>query len=190
MIKVTNLHPDLTAQDLHRLFSTVGPVVDVSLRVNTHGKAVGTAFVDFEYPQDAMRAIREYDGRLAAGQIITVTTTMPLADRIGRAPGASANVGATPARENRREKARAKKGKKERVRKQPKSLEDLDKELTMYMNGEAGAEAPTETSADADATAPAQQEQQQPDTADATPVAASEPFAAVGEQTAGDVAMD
>lgn len=174
----------------------MGPVVDVSLRVNTHGKAVGTAFVDFEYPQDAMRAIREYDGRLAAGQIITVTTTMPLADRIGRAPGASANVGATPARENRREKARAKKGKKERVRKQPKSLEDLDKELTMYMNGEAGAEAPTETSADADATAPApapapaQQEQQQPETADAAPVAASEPFAAVGEQTAGDVAMD
>ena len=190
MIKVTYLHPDLTAQDLHRLFSTVGPVVDVSLRVNTHGKAVGTAFVDFDHPQDAMRAIREYDGRLAAGQIITVTTTMPLADRIGRAPGASA----APARENRREKARAKKGKKERVRKQPKSLEDLDKELTMYMNGEAGAEAPTETSADADANAtapaPAQQEQPQPDTDDAAPDAASEPFAAVGEQTAGDVAMD
>ncbi|KGK37753.1 hypothetical protein JL09_g3102 [Pichia kudriavzevii] len=130
-IKVTNLHPDLTAQDLGKLMETIGPVVQVDLKFNTLGKSTGVAYVEFESSRDAREAIRRFDGRLAAGQIINVSTTMSLLDRIGGRQG----------QELRRER-QAPKSKKNKPKAPPrKSLEDLDNELLQYMNGAAPVDA-------------------------------------------------
>jgi THO complex subunit 4 len=123
-IKITNLHPDLTNEDLTKLMNTIGPTKNVEIKYNTHGQSTGVAIVQYESSEDAMNAIKKFDRRLAAGQIINVSTTMPLIDRIG---GPNASSG----RRQNKKLAGGKPNKREN-----KTLEDLDNELNMYMNGE------------------------------------------------------
>ncbi|QPG77258.1 hypothetical protein FOA43_004666 [Brettanomyces nanus] len=134
-LRVTNLHPDLTEKDLKQLFSTVGTVKFVKLELNTNGQSTGIAFVGFERSRDCSYAIEEFDGRRAAGQIISVENAVPLAERIF----------AIPQKSKKNKRGRENSDKRSR---QKKTAEELDDELTRYMNGEG---APTDNDPPADA---------------------------------------
>lgn len=136
-IKISNLHPDLTEKDLAGLMETIGPVEKVEIVTNTQGKSVGVAIVDFVHGKNAMAAIRKFNGRLAAGQTITVESTMSLSDRLVAAN--RGNAGSKP--KSQQVPQQAKKSKK-----QPKkSLQDLDEELSNYMKSEGGDAEPDAT---------------------------------------------
>lgn len=129
----------MTNEDLTQLMETVGPTTRVEIKYNTHGKSIGVAYVEYEFGRDALEAIKRFDGRLAAGQIIGVSSTMPLIDRIGgRAEPRSRRRNPKPAVEGNGNGNAKAAGNPKPKRKERKTLEDLDKELNMYMNGEAG----------------------------------------------------
>lgn len=57
---------------LHRiqdLFNRIGPVLKLSLTYDRAGRSEGIAYVTYESPQDAKKAIREFDGANAKGRI-------------------------------------------------------------------------------------------------------------------------
>ncbi|PGH13530.1 hypothetical protein AJ80_06280 [Polytolypa hystricis UAMH7299] len=72
-IRVTNLHYDLTENDLEDLFTRIGPVTALSLRYDRAGRSEGVAFVTYKRLADAQTAIREFDGANAKGQPIQLT---------------------------------------------------------------------------------------------------------------------
>ncbi|RKU40179.1 hypothetical protein DL546_001231 [Coniochaeta pulveracea] len=69
-IRVDNIHYDLTEEELHGLFRSIGPVSRLELRYDRAGRSEGVAFVTYESHRDALDAIREFDGANAAGQPI------------------------------------------------------------------------------------------------------------------------
>ncbi|GJN77628.1 RNA binding protein [Purpureocillium lilacinum] len=98
-LKVENIHYDLTEDDLDELFARIGPVVRLQLLYDRAGRSDGTAYVTYEHRDDALDAIRQYDGANANGQPIRLTLMpsrnpfdtavmpgRPLAERIS-APG-------------------------------------------------------------------------------------------------------
>ncbi|CCC06149.1 hypothetical protein SMAC4_00366 [Sordaria macrospora] len=113
-IRVDNIHYELTQEDLEGLFSRIGPLVKLDMKYDRAGRSEGTAFVTYESPQDASRAIREYDGANAAGQPIRLTlmpsgprrnpfetaiNPRPLAERITVPGGRSRSI--SPSRRDR-----------------------------------------------------------------------------------------
>ncbi|KAK7741951.1 hypothetical protein SLS62_010846 [Diatrype stigma] len=99
-LKVENLHYDLSKSDLQGLFEKIGPILKVDLVYDRAGRSEGTAFVTYDHREDALEAIREFNGANAKGQPIRLglaaaapkrnpfdTAHMPgrsLADRITR----------------------------------------------------------------------------------------------------------
>jgi len=73
-VQVSNLHADVTEEDMHELFSTAisgeAPVSIKSTCVNydKNGKCNGTATITFVRKGDAMAAIKEYNGVPLDGQ--------------------------------------------------------------------------------------------------------------------------
>lgn len=130
----------MTTEDITQLMETIGPTTRVEIKYNTHGKPIGVAFVEYEFGRDAMEAIKRFDGRLAAGQTISVSSTMPLIDRIGGRGGRSRRRGgrATSAAASGNSNGSGSDGAAKPKRRERKTLEDLDNELNMYMSGEAG----------------------------------------------------
>ncbi|KAI1133682.1 hypothetical protein F5Y10DRAFT_3454 [Nemania abortiva] len=106
-IKVENLHYDLSESDLEGLFSKIGPVVRLELLYDRAGRSEGLAFVTYESRDDALDAIREFNGANAKGQPIRMTIVAsaprrnpfdtaqmpgrPLAERITRPRSLSPN---------------------------------------------------------------------------------------------------
>ncbi|ODH13467.1 hypothetical protein ACO22_07227 [Paracoccidioides brasiliensis] len=72
-IRVTNLHYDLTEDDLEDLFTRIGPISALSLLYDRAGRSEGVAFVTYKRLVDAQTAIREFDGANAKGQPINLT---------------------------------------------------------------------------------------------------------------------
>ena len=136
-IKITNLHPNLTSNDLEKLMNTVGKVQNVELKLNTQGQSVGVAFIKFLHNHDAIKAVDKFDGRLAAGQVINVSLNTPLIDRIGINIGPikkNNNKGKNNNNNNNNKKKNEKKFK-------PKSIDELDNELDSYMNGNSDVQS-------------------------------------------------
>ncbi|EPQ65844.1 hypothetical protein BGT96224_4187 [Blumeria graminis f. sp. tritici 96224] len=69
-LRVENLHYDLTEDDLDDLFNRIGPVISLSLIYDRAGRSEGIAYVTYESPYDAKKAIQEFDGANAKGQPI------------------------------------------------------------------------------------------------------------------------
>ncbi|KAI0106203.1 hypothetical protein GGR51DRAFT_518222 [Nemania sp. FL0031] len=72
-IKVENLHYDLSESDLEGLFNKIGPVARLELLYDRAGRSEGVAFVTYEGRDDALDAIREFNGANAKGQPIHMT---------------------------------------------------------------------------------------------------------------------
>ncbi|KAI0899892.1 RNA-binding domain-containing protein [Annulohypoxylon nitens] len=80
-VKVDNLHYELTEDDLDGLFNKIGPVLRLELLYDRAGRSEGTAFVTYENREDAMEAIKQYDGANAKGQPIRLSTVSAAAPR-------------------------------------------------------------------------------------------------------------
>ncbi|KAI1817991.1 RNA-binding domain-containing protein [Poronia punctata] len=99
-IRVENLHYDLSESDLEGLFRKIGPIVKLELVYDRAGRSEGVAYVTYENRDDAMDAIREFNGANAKGQPIRMSIVSsaprrnpfdtaqmpgrPLAERISR----------------------------------------------------------------------------------------------------------
>ncbi|KAI3342067.1 hypothetical protein F4824DRAFT_448044 [Ustulina deusta] len=106
-IKVENLHYDLSESDLEGLFNKIGHVAKLELLYDRAGRSEGVAFVTYESRDDALDAIREFNGANAKGQPIRITIqasaprrnpfdtatvpSRPLAERITRPRSLSPN---------------------------------------------------------------------------------------------------
>ncbi|KAJ3100335.1 hypothetical protein HK100_004723 [Physocladia obscura] len=67
-LTVSNLNPNVTQQDLHELFSTIGPVKSAVLNFDHTGKSTGTGTVIYRRSGDSQRAITEFNGRQFDGR--------------------------------------------------------------------------------------------------------------------------
>lgn len=152
MLRLRNIHPDLNGMDLSKLLSTVAPVDFVKFDPRNETMA----YVCFQ--QNAANnnkiAIQKFDGKKAMGNTLVVENATSLADRIAptqnQRPRQAREFSklqpvARPAREQQRVKARtkAKVERAKKVRPVQKTAEDLDNELSAYMN--AGSETAVES---------------------------------------------
>ncbi|QSZ32108.1 hypothetical protein DSL72_001677 [Monilinia vaccinii-corymbosi] len=69
-VLVENVHYDLTEEELEGLFERIGRVAFLKLVYDRAGRSEGIAYVTYEDPRDARRAIAEFDGANANGQPI------------------------------------------------------------------------------------------------------------------------
>ncbi|KAK2004698.1 RNA-binding domain-containing protein [Colletotrichum falcatum] len=72
-IRVENIHYELTPEDLEELFNRIGPVVKLDLKYDRAGRSEGVAFVTMESREDALEAVKEFDGANANGQPIRLS---------------------------------------------------------------------------------------------------------------------
>ncbi|PKS12004.1 hypothetical protein jhhlp_001300 [Lomentospora prolificans] len=85
-IRVENIHYELTESELEDLFRKIGPVSRFNLCYDRAGRSEGVAFVTYQYRDDAMTAIQEYDGANANGQPIRLTLLPSDSGRRSRNP--------------------------------------------------------------------------------------------------------
>lgn len=131
----------LTVQEL---LQQIGPVRRVRLDFDRTGRSNGVATANFETHEDAQAAITQFNGKKAAGleiQVSLMEDDYALYKRVGESRGRFGNDGYRERYDsrNRRDDDRRPRGDKDRprpVRQQKKTLEELDAELTSYMNGE------------------------------------------------------
>nr|POF22218.1 hypothetical protein CFP56_36303 [Quercus suber] len=83
-IRVDNVHYDLTEDDLRK-----GPTVSVRLMYDRMDRSEGTAYVVYEDPRDARRAIADFDGQNANGQPIRLSLLPTGPSAAPRGSGAS-----------------------------------------------------------------------------------------------------
>lgn len=137
-----NIHPELNGKDLNDLFSSVAPVEFV--KFDPRKDSIAYVCFQHNYSQNNTEAVSRFDGRKAMGKILIVENATALADRIEIAPRRERH------REDRRERevhprVRAKQQKPKKARPAKKSVEDLDAELTAYMNGDIKIDEPLTT---------------------------------------------
>ncbi len=155
---VSNLHYELSEQDIRGLFEKIAPVTRFLLKYDRSGRSQGIAYVTYDYADDAQLAVEQYDGANAYGQPISVdierfeSASVPLARRIdgGRLPRGPPRYSRDDSRERRT--GRGERGRERRIgrgvpvapgpsrERRPKAtVEDLDAQLDGYMNSEKPA---------------------------------------------------
>ncbi|KAF9225710.1 hypothetical protein BS17DRAFT_794617 [Gyrodon lividus] len=89
---VSNLHYEITPKDLVSIFGQVGTLVrEPLIRYDRSGRSSGVAIISFETPAEAARAKKQFEGKLAKGQPMTVTfdAAPPRRRRSATMPGVS-----------------------------------------------------------------------------------------------------
>ncbi|KAI9067004.1 RNA-binding domain-containing protein [Trametes sanguinea] len=176
-IIVSNLHYEITPQDLTQIFGQIGTLVrEPQIRYDRSGRSSGVAVITFETPAEATRAKKQFDGILAKNQPMSITydTSPPpgpkgarrsasapsLLNRIEKPPlierlsrnDAKAQHTAALDRGVGPVRTKARTGGRP-ARSKPKTAEDLDKELEAFMKDDitSGQTEPTSTKATAGA---------------------------------------
>ncbi|SPN97089.1 related to RNA and export factor binding protein [Cephalotrichum gorgonifer] len=93
-LRVENIHYELTESELEELFGRIGPVTNFNLCYDRAGRSEGIAFVTYERREDALAAIKQYDGANAKGQPITIS----LLPETGRRPRNPFDTAVMPSR--------------------------------------------------------------------------------------------
>lgn len=145
VFKIRNIHPELTVEDLSSLFEQIAPVQFIKFDEGKKSVAYGCFETDFQ--ENNAKAIESFNGKKAMGKILIVEDPFApkpsLKDRLGPLPGAKGRNNGRNQRFNDRIRPRGRNdgrgGKRDsyrpsRPKKVAKSVEDLDKELTEYMN--------------------------------------------------------
>ncbi|KAF7980579.1 hypothetical protein HWV62_37757 [Athelia sp. TMB] len=155
---VSGLHYEITPKDLTAIFGQIGTLVrEPLIRYDRSGRSSGVAIISFETPAEATRAKKQFDGILAKGQPMSIAydqgpsrrqggravsapTSLlnriekpPLADRLSKddtSTRASTSKGPGPIR-SKRGGGGARSA--PRAPKKPKTAEDLDNELDLFM---------------------------------------------------------
>ncbi|KAH0370741.1 hypothetical protein KCU65_g2327, partial [Aureobasidium melanogenum] len=177
-IIVSNLPSDVTEQQIKEYFSqAVGPVKKVLLNYNKNGRSVGVATIIFSQAQSAAEAAKKLDSVKVDGKPMKIEVILgakyapapaapkSLGDRI-QAPKAkkennkpkSAAAAPKPATAGAAgaTKASGRAGRKGRAgRPKPKTVEELDAEMSEYFDPNAAAPAANTNGAAAPAAAPA-----------------------------------
>ncbi|KAK6007524.1 hypothetical protein QM012_004338 [Aureobasidium pullulans] len=177
-IIVSNLPSDVTEQQIKEYFSqSVGPVKKVLLNYNKNGRSVGVATIIFSQAQSAAEAAKKLDSVKVDGKPMKIEVILgakyapapaapkSLGDRI-QAPKAkkennkpkSAAAAPKPATAGAAgaTKASGRAGRKGRAgRPKPKTVEELDAEMSEYFDPNAAAPAANTNGAPAPAAAPA-----------------------------------
>lgn len=93
---VGNLSYQTGEQDLKDYFSQAGVVTSVNLMVDKFtGKSRGFAFIEFSSPEEAQRAVDQFNSKEFQGRTLTVNIARPREERPPRQGGG-------PRRDNRR----------------------------------------------------------------------------------------
>lgn len=158
MLRLRNVHPELNGMDLSDLLSNVAPVDFV--KFDPRDESISYICFQNNQHENNARAISRFDGKKAMGNTLVVETATSLADRIAPSAerdsfrpsnprsreNARARESARPG-EAHRARAKAKQTKERKPRPVKKTAEDLDAELSAYMNGgaEPASSAPVST---------------------------------------------
>jgi THO complex subunit 4 len=154
LLRIKNVHPELTGQDLSQLYDAVAPVEFV--KFDPRNDTVAYVCFEENNARNNSVAIAKYDGRMAMGRKISVELTTLLADRIvaparrGRERGERAREAPLAARGERNARSERSERKDSGAR-APKTVDDLDDELSAYMQQRAEPEpesAPASAPAD------------------------------------------
>ncbi|KAK6459445.1 uncharacterized protein RJT20DRAFT_16299 [Scheffersomyces xylosifermentans] len=131
VLRVKNIHPDLNGEDLSNLFGGVSPVEFV--KFDNEDDSVAYVCFEGDNTRSNALAIEKFNGKKAMGNILIVEGATSLADRISSLPSNTrVSRGTPPSREIRERPAPRRKERAPRPAK--KSAEDLDNELSAYMN--------------------------------------------------------
>ncbi|KAJ7599386.1 hypothetical protein C8J56DRAFT_188700 [Mycena floridula] len=154
---VSGLHYEIMPKDLQDIFGRIGTLIqEPVIRYDRSGRSLGIAVISYETAAEATRAKKQFDGKLAKEQQMTITYDTPTPRRAASAPSSLLNRIQKPALANRisndepsngpgpirtRGSRKGPKGTASapsaaKVRpgpKKPKTAEDLDKELDAFM---------------------------------------------------------
>jgi len=153
-IIVSNLPIDVNEAQIKELFTTtVGPLREVILNYDAHGKSKGIATVHFQRRGDGTKAYNQYNNRLIDGKrpmkievVVDPSRAAPAASLASRvAPAPTASKGAAPMEGVQRTGGRPKRGRGGaaggRTKRPPKTVADLDAEMEDYTASSAPAAA-------------------------------------------------
>ncbi|KAF9093767.1 hypothetical protein BGX29_003811 [Mortierella sp. GBA35] len=152
-MNVSNLDPRVSAEDLKLVFSSrVGPLKKCTLMYDQKGKPTGTALVHFSRVPDAALAMQKFNGVPLDGKPMrieliiapgAVQAALP-STSAPRAPRAAANNQRQPQRGqgagrggDRAGRGRGRGGRQQGEKKTPKTADQLDAEMTDYMQVDA-----------------------------------------------------
>ncbi|KZO95410.1 RNA-binding domain-containing protein [Calocera viscosa TUFC12733] len=99
---VSNLHYEVTEQDLRRLFSRAGALAkSPSIVFDRSGRSTGVAHITFTRHEDALSAKQRFDGEPAKGQKVSIRFEAALPASTPAGPGGAgksllARIGANP----------------------------------------------------------------------------------------------
>lgn len=71
-ITITNLHWEVSENDLRTVFENIGEIVNVRIKYDISGRSEGEATVTFSSSEEAEKAINEYDGIELNGENISI----------------------------------------------------------------------------------------------------------------------
>jgi len=147
-ILISNLDFNVTEADLKELFETrVGPLRRVALNYDATGKSKGSATIQFSRARDAAVAYDKYhnvtlDGRAMKIEILLNPTAALLARPALAAPIIQNTRMSTHSGQrggsNQRGRGRGRGGKRTGETRKPKTAEELDQEMSEYMNVDDG----------------------------------------------------
>lgn len=163
MLRLRNIHPDLNGMDLSNLLNTVAPVDFV--KFDPRNETIAYVCFQNNFTDNNNRAILKFDGKKAMGNTLVVENATSLADRIApaqprqnreftrddRSMGRDRRdrrddmSASRPKEQHRvRAKAKAKVERAKKIRPVKKTAEDLDSELSAYMNAASSEPAVSE----------------------------------------------
>ncbi|KAL4067028.1 hypothetical protein V8B97DRAFT_2009679 [Scleroderma yunnanense] len=155
---VSNLHYEITPKDLVSIFGQVGTLVrEPHIRYDRSGRSSGVAIISFENAEDATHAKKQFDGKVAKGQPMEIafdttppkrprSSSMPLlnrmerrslAERLGNGAQLTEKTELGPTRRHPTRPARGGPRGGRSTRPKPKTAEELDRELDVFMGEDA-----------------------------------------------------
>ncbi|KAI9340813.1 hypothetical protein BDR26DRAFT_918557 [Obelidium mucronatum] len=149
-LNVSNLNHNITQQDFHELFSTIGPVKSAVLNFDQNGRSKGTGTVVYRQKQHTDNAIKEFNGRQFDGRpmrielLVSASSLATLAARAAPAAGHQGQPrGVGGPRGNARgrgaQRGRGGRGSKGPTKTPEELAAQLDAEMDKYMQSQDGS---------------------------------------------------
>ncbi|KAM9990606.1 hypothetical protein ACTFIY_006646 [Dictyostelium cf. discoideum] len=83
-LNISNLHHAISEADLKVLFDSLGEIKQIKIHYDHSGRSDGTGYVIYSRHNDAMAALKKYNGAQLDGRTLKITTGPSLQEDIGR----------------------------------------------------------------------------------------------------------